>query len=51
MKTSILIIAHNEEAYIQDCIESVLVQSKKANEIILVAHNCTDKTIKKAKKY
>lgn len=44
MKTSILIIAHNEEAHIRECIESILHQSQKADEIILVAHNCTDKT-------
>jgi glycosyltransferase involved in cell wall biosynthesis len=51
MKTSILIIAHNEETHIQECIESILNQSKQASEIILIAHNCTDNTANIAKKY
>lgn len=51
MKTSVLIIAHNEEKYIGKCIESVLHQTQKADEIILVAHNCTDQTELLAKKY
>lgn len=51
MKTSILIIAHNEEAHIRECIESVLCQSLKADEIILVAHNCTDKTVDIVREY
>ena len=45
MKISVLIIAHNEEKYIEKCINSVLEQTRKPDEIILVAHNCTDKTI------
>lgn len=51
MKTSILIIAHNEEKHIQECIESVLSQSQKADEIVLIAHNCTDNTVKIAWEY
>lgn len=51
MKTSILIIAHNEEAHIRECIESALHQSQKADEIVLVAHNCTDKTVDIAQEY
>ena len=51
MKTSILIIAHNEEKYIKDCIESVLNQTQKADEVILVAHNCSDRTLDIASKY
>lgn len=51
MKTSILIIAHNEEKYIADCIASVLNQSTPADEVVLVAHNCTDQTTAIAKRY
>lgn len=51
MKISVVIIAHNEEKYIKQCIESILNQSKKADEIILVAHNCSDKTIQIAGHY
>lgn len=51
MKISVVIIAHNEEEYVEKCIASVLNQSRRADEIILVAHNCTDKTITIAKQY
>lgn len=51
MKTSVLIIAHNEESHIRECIESVLHQSQKADEIVLIAHNCTDGTVKIAREY
>lgn len=51
MKTSVLIVAHNEEKYIKRCIESVLAQTKKPDEIVVIAHNCTDKTIEIAKKF
>lgn len=37
--------------HIRECIESLLSQSQKANEIILIAHNCTDKTIDIVKQY
>jgi len=51
MKTSVVIIAHNEEKHIEKCILSVLDQSKLASEIILIAHNCTDNTTNIATQY
>ena len=51
MQISILIIAHNEENHIRECIESVLHQSIQADEIIFVAHNCTDNTANIAREY
>ncbi len=51
MKISILIIAHNEETHIEQCIRSILNQTKKADEVILIAHNCTDKTVEIASKF
>ncbi len=51
MKVSVLIIAHNEQKYIAKCIESILNQSRKADEIVLVAHNTEDKTIEIAERY
>ncbi len=51
MKSTILIIAHNEEKYIDECLQSIVNQSKKPEEIILVAHNCTDLTVQIAGKY
>lgn len=44
MRTSALIIAHNEERYIARCIESLLRQTVRPSEIVLVAHNSTDRT-------
>ncbi len=49
MKISVLIIAHNEEKYIGKCIESILNQTKHPDEIVLLAHNCTDKTLEIAR--
>ena len=51
MKRSVVIIAHNEEKYIERCIQSILDQTLIPDEIVLVAHNCTDTTIEKASKF
>ncbi len=51
MKTSVLIIAHNEEQHIEQCITSVLNQTQKPDEIVLIAHNCTDRTVSIARQY
>lgn len=51
MKTSVLIIAHNEESHIGACIESVIAQTMPADEIVVVAHNCTDATERIAQSY
>ena len=51
MKTSVLIIAHNEEEMVGKCLNSVVNQIVKPNEIILVAHNCIDKTIEVAQEF
>ncbi len=44
MKASVMIIAHNEEKYIRRCLTSVTNQTRKPDEVVLIAHNCTDKT-------
>jgi glycosyltransferase involved in cell wall biosynthesis len=51
MKISVLIVAHNEERHIAGCIESLLAQTRKAEEIILISHNSTDATAERARKY
>lgn len=51
MKTSVLIIAHNEEKYIAQCIESVLNQTEPADEVVLIVHNSTDQTEQIARTY
>lgn len=44
MKVSVVIPAYNEEATLGDCLESLANQSVKADEIIVVDNNSTDKT-------
>ena len=51
MKTSVLIIAHNEEKYIAKCLKSVLNQTKQPDEIVLLAHNSSDQTLKIAESF
>jgi len=51
MKVSVVIPAYNEEKRIANCLNFVVNQEEKADEIILVDNNCTDKTVEIAKKY
>lgn len=51
MKTSALVIAYNEERHIAGCIESLLVQSRPADEIVVLVHNSTDATESIARRY
>lgn len=51
MKISVLIIAHNEEEWIEKCIQSILNQTTTPDEIVLIAHNCTDRTVEIVKKF
>lgn len=51
MKVSVIIPAYNEEKYIVSCLASVLNQTEKADEIIVVNNNSTDKTAKIASSF
>ncbi|MGG0655305.1 glycosyltransferase [Rummeliibacillus pycnus] len=54
IKISIIIPAHNEEKYIEKCLESISKASKLYKnqvEIIVVLNRCTDKTEEIAKSY
>lgn len=51
MKVSVVIPAYNEEKYIGNCLQSLMDQEEKPDEIIVVNNNCTDKTIEICKKY
>ena len=51
MKISIIIPVYNEEKYIKICLENLVDQNEKPDEIIIVDNNCTDKTIDIVKKY
>lgn len=51
MKVSAVVIAYNEEEYIKDCLESLVNQIEKADEIILVDNNSIDRTVEIAKEF
>lgn len=51
MKVSIITVVYNDEKYIEDCIRSVLSQTYKNIEYILIDGNSTDKTFSIARKY
>lgn len=51
MRVSVVIPIFNEEKYLEKCLESLENQEQKADEIIIVDNNCTDKSIDIAKKY
>jgi glycosyltransferase involved in cell wall biosynthesis len=51
MKVSVVILAYNEEEHIEKCLQSVLDQEKKPDEIIVIDNNCTDRTTEIAQKF
>lgn len=51
MKISLVIPVYNEEAIIEPCLKAVFSQTEAFDEVILVDNNCTDKSMKIAKKY
>lgn len=51
MPISVIVIAHNEEARIAECLGSLRAQSLTPDEIIVVAHNSTDKTAEIARTF
>lgn len=51
MKVSVIIPAHNEQAYIEDCLRSLLAQTRLPDEILVVDNNCSDDTVKLAKSF
>lgn len=51
MSISILIVAHNEEKYIKKCLDSIKNQTRKPDEVLLIAHNCSDNTVDISKQY
>lgn len=51
MKISVVIAAYNEEKHIKSCLDSLMKQTKKPYEIIVVDNNSKDKTSDVVKKY
>lgn len=48
---SVVIPVYNEEKHIEKCLESLMLQTVKPNEIIVVNNNSTDKTVETVKKF
>lgn len=51
MNITVLVPAHNEEHTIGETIESLLAQTRKADQIVIIANGCTDRTAVVARKY
>jgi glycosyltransferase involved in cell wall biosynthesis len=51
MKVSVEIPAYNEEKYIGNCLRSLLNQTEKIDEIVVVDNNCSDMTVDVVKKF
>lgn len=48
LRLAVIVPAHNEEAHIGRCVESILRSEPKSVEVLVVAHNCNDKTAQEA---
>ncbi|HRH31099.1 MAG TPA: glycosyltransferase family 2 protein [Candidatus Paceibacterota bacterium] len=51
MKTSVLIVAHNEEKIIGKCLASVFEQTMKPDEVVVIVHNASDRTFEIANSF
>ena len=51
MTVSVVIPCYNEEKYIGKCLESIVQQTQKPDEVIVVDNNCADRTVEIAKKF
>lgn len=51
MKVSIIIPVYNEEDYLPACLDAVSKQTRMPDEVIVVDNNCTDGTLKVARRY
>lgn len=51
LRVSVVIPIYNEEKYLTACLDSLMRQNEKADEIIIVDNNSTDNSVKIAKKY
>lgn len=51
MKVSVVIPVYNEEKYIKNCLDSLMKQEEKPDEIIVVDNNSTDNTVNIVNQY
>jgi cellulose synthase/poly-beta-1,6-N-acetylglucosamine synthase-like glycosyltransferase len=47
-RLTVVVPAHNEEGFIQNCVESLLRSAQGAARVLVVAHNCRDATGERA---
>jgi cellulose synthase/poly-beta-1,6-N-acetylglucosamine synthase-like glycosyltransferase len=47
-RLTVVVPAHNEEGFIQNCVESLLRSAQGAARVLVVAHNCSDATGERA---
>ena len=50
-KATVIIPCFNVEDYIQECLDSVLLQGEAVQRTFIVDNNCTDSTILKVKEW
>ncbi len=51
MKVSVVVPVYNEELYIEKCLQNILNQTEKADEIIVVDNNSIDDTVSLVEKF
>jgi glycosyltransferase involved in cell wall biosynthesis len=51
MTVSVIVPAYNEEKYIRTCLEALIHQDEKPDEIVVVDNNCTDHTAQIAQEF
>ncbi|WP_432541002.1 glycosyltransferase family 2 protein [Kineococcus sp. SYSU DK002] len=50
-RMAVLLPAHNEEQDIEACLDSLLAQTRTPDLIVVIADNCTDDTVRIARRY
>ncbi|WP_432545663.1 glycosyltransferase family 2 protein [Kineococcus sp. SYSU DK004] len=50
-RMAVLVPAHNEEADITACLDSVMAQTRTPDLVVVIADNCTDATVEIARRY
>lgn len=50
-RMAVLLPAHNEEQDIEACLDSLVTQTRTPDLIVVIADNCTDDTVKIARRY
>ena len=51
IRTSVIIPVYNTEAYLEECLDSVLAQTQKEIEILIVDDGSTDRSLEIIRSY